>query len=192
MFTLSGSAEPCPIQAIKSIWTAVTYCLKIQNVLNAQEKAVWGSFIDLAGRSSLKLGLPRSLGQVYAAIYLSSSPLGLEDLMDSLHISKGNASMSVRQLAEWGAVRCLWVKGDRKDYYEATEKFSDVVRHFFQVILKPRVASTSSQLQGMSADLKKLNGASSPDGTFMRERIVRLENFHKKISKVFPLVEKLL
>ena len=160
--------------------------------MNAEEKIVWDSFVDLAARSALRLGLPRSLGQVYAAIYLSPSPLGLEDLMDSLEISKGNASMSVRQLAEWGAVRSVWVKGDRKDYYEATERFADVIRHFFTTILKPRVSSTSGQLESMNRSLKELNGKGSEDGRFMRERIARLENFHKKISKAVPLLEKLL
>lgn len=160
--------------------------------MNVEEKAVWNTFIDLAGRSALRLGLPRSLGQVYAAIYLSPSPLGLEDLMVSLEISKGNASMSVRQLAEWGAVRRIWVKGDRKDYYEATEKFADVIRHFFNAILKPRVNSTSGQLEQMNRTLKELNGKSSDDGRFMRDRIARLESFHKKISKAVPLLEKLL
>jgi HTH-type transcriptional regulator, glycine betaine synthesis regulator len=160
--------------------------------LNAEEKIVWDRFVDLAGRAALRLGLPRSLGQVYAAIYLSPAPLGLEDLMTSLEISKGNASMSVRQLAEWGAVRCLWVKGDRKDYYEATEKFADVIRHFFNAILKPRVSSTTGQLESMNRSLKELNGKSSAEGQFMRERIARLESFHKKISKAVPLLEKLL
>jgi DNA-binding transcriptional regulator GbsR (MarR family) len=160
--------------------------------LNAEEKAVWDSFVDLAGRSALRLGLPRSLGQVYAAIYLSPTPLGLEDMMSSLEISKGNASMSVRQLAEWGAVRRIWVKGDRKDYYEATERFADVIRHFFNAILKPRVSSTSGQLETMNRTLKELNGQGSEDGQFMRERIARLESFHKKISKAVPLLEKLL
>jgi HTH-type transcriptional regulator, glycine betaine synthesis regulator len=160
--------------------------------LNAQEKAVWDSFVEMAGRSALRLGLPRSLGQVYAAIYLSSQPLGLEDLMESLEISKGNASMSVRQLAEWGAVRRLWVKGDRKDYYEATERFADVLRHFFNVILKPRVASTSYQLETMAAELKGLNGRATEKGKFMQGRITRIENFHKKISRAVPLLEKFL
>lgn len=160
--------------------------------MNANEKLVWEQFIDLAGRSALKLGLPRSLGQVYAAVYLSSRPLGLDDLMDSLEISKGNASMSLRQLAEWGAVRCIWVKGDRRDYYEATEKFAEVIRHFLNMILKPRIISTTSQLKLMTQDLKESKSPRSAEGDFMCERIVRIENFHKKISKVVPLLEKIL
>jgi DNA-binding transcriptional regulator GbsR (MarR family) len=63
--------------------------------------------------------------------------------MNQLQISKGNASMSVRQLADWGAVERVWIKGDRRDYYEAREEFRDVLRHFLGAIIKPRVHSRS-------------------------------------------------
>ncbi|NJK91184.1 MAG: hypothetical protein HC904_04715 [Blastochloris sp.] len=164
----------------------------VQYVLNAEEQAIWNHFVDLGGRSALRLGLPRSLGQVYAAVYLSPEPLGLEDLMEQLDISKGNASMSLRQLAEWGAVRRLWIKGDRRDYYEASEHFSQVIRQFVSTILKPRIQSTSVQLEGMREDIQRLNGRGTKQGLFMQTRIARLESFHKKISRAVPLLEKIL
>lgn len=153
---------------------------------------MWKSFVDLAGRSALRLGLSRSLGQVYAAIFLSPKPLGLEDLMEALQISKGNTSMSVRQLAEWGVIRPVWVQGDRRDYYEATEGFTPVIRHFLSVVLKPRLTSTEAQLKTMEIQLEPQNGRLSAEGRFMKERITRLKSFHRKISKLVPLMEKFL
>ena len=137
----------------------------VQNVLNDKDREVREKFIDLGGRSAQRLGFARSLGQVYAALYLSPRPLGLQDLMDTLHISKGNASMSVRQLAEWGTVRRIWVKGDRKDFYE---------------------------LKDMRVYLEKSTEELSEEGVFMRQRIYRIESLQKKIGKVLPLLEKFL
>jgi len=187
-----GKPAPKSFPTINSGLASWHYFCFVQNILNAQDKEVWDSFVDLAGRSALRLGLARSLGQVYAAIYLSPRPLGLGDLMESLHISKGNASMSVRQLAEWGAIRGVWVKGDRKDYYEATPQFSEVLHHFLSVILKPRILSTENQLKGMHGQLQARNGKLSEEGRFMKERINRLENLHKKLNRFLPLAEKLL
>jgi DNA-binding transcriptional regulator GbsR (MarR family) len=164
----------------------------VQNILNDQDLQVWKAFVDLAGRSALRLGLSRSLGQVYAAIFLSPRPMGLEDLMEALHISKGNTSMSVRQLAEWGTIRAVWIKGDRRDYYEATEAFGPVARHFLSIVLKPRIASTEAQLRTMEVQIESQSGKISEEGRFMKERIARLKNFHRKISKLVPLVEKFL
>ncbi len=161
--------------------------------MNAEDQKIWGAFVDLGGRSAQRLGLARSLGQVYAALYLSPDPLGLEDLMRQLHISKGNASMSVRQLAEWGAVERSWVKGDRRDYWRARDDFRAVLKHFTSAVLKPRLASTSDQLKGMKESLASpRNRQKTDEGEFMRQRIAKLHSFESKMHKLLPLAEKLL
>ena len=76
-------------------------------------------FIETGGHITQSIGVGRVIGQVFAHIYFSPRPQTLDDLTRELHISKGAASMSVRQLEQWGAVRRVWVKGERKDYYEA-------------------------------------------------------------------------
>jgi hypothetical protein len=47
----------------------------VQFILNKEDLAIWENFVDLAGRSAQRLGMARSLGQVYAALYLSPRPL---------------------------------------------------------------------------------------------------------------------
>lgn len=148
--------------------------------------------MDLGGRSAQRLGMARSLGQVYAALYLSSRPLGLADLMEQLGISKGNASMSVRQLAEWGAVSRVWVRGDRRDYYEACEEFRSVLEHFLGAIIRPRVKSTEAQLRELEADSKARSKSGSEDAEFMHRRIRKMRGYQAKLSKLLPLLEKIL
>jgi DNA-binding transcriptional regulator GbsR (MarR family) len=157
--------------------------------LNAQDRQTWETFVDLAGRSAQRLGFGRSLGQVFAALYLSPEPLGLADLTRQLHISKGNASMSVRQLAEWGAVRQVWVRGDRKDYYEVNTDFAGVVRTFLSTLIRPRLESAGRQLRDMREGAGKGGGRLSERGEFMRQRIARLESLQKKAAKLLPLAE---
>ncbi|MEM1157453.1 MAG: hypothetical protein AAF649_01110 [Verrucomicrobiota bacterium] len=159
--------------------------------MNDKTQNVWDQFVDLGGRSAQRLGMPRSLGQVYAALYLSPKPLGLQDLMDQLHISKGNASMSVRQLADWGAVKRIWVKGDRKDYYQVVENQSQVIRAFLDNMLKPRLISSGGQLEEMEQQLDALPHK-DPNEMFYRKRITRLRQVHSRISKILPLLEGVL
>ncbi len=159
--------------------------------MNDKTQAVWDQFVDLGGRSAQRLGLPRSLGQVFAALYLSPEPLGLQDLMDQLHISKGNASMSVRQLADWGAVKRIWVKGDRRDYYRVEENLSQVVKSFLDNMLKPRLTSSGGQLEDMEQKLDTSNGDDSLE-SFYQQRIGKLKKIHQRISKVLPLLEGVL
>ena len=86
-------------------------------------------FIEDAGNASQSLGVGRVLGQIYAYLYFSASPRCLADLQNVLGISKGSASICVRQLEQWGAVRKIWVKGDRKDYYEANDWFGQILKN---------------------------------------------------------------
>jgi DNA-binding transcriptional regulator GbsR (MarR family) len=161
--------------------------------LNKTHHEIVEAFVDLAGRAAQRLGFARSLGQIYAVLYLSPRPLTLQDLMQSLGISKGGASMSVRQLAVWGAVRQVWVRGDRRDHYEANPDLGAVMRETFFGILKPRLRSSGSQLKDIRSAVEAGGHDFPPDDAkFVSERIARLEALHKKLSKVLPFAEALL
>jgi DNA-binding transcriptional regulator GbsR (MarR family) len=165
----------------------------VQNDLNKAHPQTVVAFVDLAGRSAQRLGFARSLGQIYAVLYLSPRPMTLQDLMDSLGISKGGASMSVRQLAAWGAVRQVWVRGDRRDHYEANADFGAVMRETLFGILKPRLKSSGNQLKDIRATVEAGGHDLPPDeAKFVAERLARLEALHKKLSKVLPFAEALL
>ena len=86
------------------------------------------SFVELAGSATQSFGAGRVIGQIFAHLYLCREVQSLDDLTEALGISKGSASMSVRQLEQWGAIRKVWKKGDRKDYYEATEDWGKFMR----------------------------------------------------------------
>ncbi|MCC6354466.1 MAG: hypothetical protein IT577_11305 [Verrucomicrobiae bacterium] len=159
--------------------------------MNASDTQVWERLVDLGGRSAQRLGFGRSLGQVYAAIYLSPKPLCLQELVDLLGISKGNASMSVRQLEAWGAVRQVWQRGDRRDYYEANVDFRALLRQALAGFIMPRLESAGRQIQDVEAELESA-GAGMEDGDFLKQRVKRLRDMQRKLAKVLPFVEKVL
>jgi DNA-binding transcriptional regulator GbsR (MarR family) len=43
----------------------------------------------------------------------------MDDIMERLGISRGNVSMNLSKLVEWGLVRRVHKRGDRKEYYES-------------------------------------------------------------------------
>src|SRR5258708_16588373 len=51
----------------------------------------------------------------------------MDDIMARLAISRGNVSMNLSKLGEWGLVRRVHRRGDRKEYYES---LSDVWEMF--------------------------------------------------------------
>src|SRR5207245_2860456 len=60
-------------------------------------------------------------------LYITGAVLSMDDIMEKLGISRGNVSMNLSKLVEWGLVRRVHKRGDRKDYYES---LSDVWEMF--------------------------------------------------------------
>jgi len=96
-------------------------------------------FIEGIGRLATTVGVSRVIGQLYAMLFLSDKPLCLDDMVERLKISKGNASLNIRGLERLGAVKKVWVKGDRKDFYEAELDFQKVIRSGLMGAVKSRM-----------------------------------------------------
>jgi DNA-binding transcriptional regulator GbsR (MarR family) len=86
-------------------------------------RAVNDSMLEGLGRLAEYFGYNKIMGQLYGALILSPEPLSLDDLGDSLQISKASVSMNMRTLEHMGVVREVWVRGDRRKYYEAETDF---------------------------------------------------------------------
>jgi DNA-binding transcriptional regulator GbsR (MarR family) len=74
-------------------------------------------FILEWGRMSSSWGINRTMAQIHALLFVTGEPLEVNEIMDRLQISRGNASMNLRELIDWGVVRRFRQPGDRKDTY---------------------------------------------------------------------------
>src|SRR5690348_8962856 len=69
--------------------------------------------IDLFVQVSRLLGQPRSIAEIYGVLFVSVKPLAMDDLIERLRISKGSASQGLKFLRNIGAVKPIYVAGDR-------------------------------------------------------------------------------
>jgi DNA-binding transcriptional regulator GbsR (MarR family) len=151
--------------------------------------------IEDAGNTTQSLGVGRVLGQIFAYLYFTPQPQGLTDLQGALGISKGSASMGVRQLEQWNAVRKVWVRGDRKDYYEANDWLGEIVRNVLRDTVGSKLLASSVLLDDdLEEKLHDALGDTAETEAFLSERISNLRKFQKKTEKVWqsPLVKMLL
>jgi DNA-binding transcriptional regulator GbsR (MarR family) len=82
-------------------------------------EAVEDQFVELWGAMSSLWGISPTMARIHGLLYMSSSALSMDDIMARLAISRGNVSMNLSKLVEWGLVRRVHKKGDRRDYYES-------------------------------------------------------------------------
>jgi DNA-binding transcriptional regulator GbsR (MarR family) len=150
-------------------------------------------FIEGLGNATQSFGLGRVVGQIYAYLYFSLDPRSLSDMQIALGISKGSASMGVRQLEQWSAVRKVWIKGDRKDYYEANDWFGLIVKSVIRDVSGKRMNDFARLVAAASASF-----ATTKDGSrehrFVRDRVTRLQHYAETAQNVWsnPLVQKFL
>ena len=86
-------------------------------------------FILEWGRMSSSWGINRTMAQIHALLFVTGVPLEVNEIMDRLQISRGNASMNLRELMDWGVVRRFRQPGDRKDtYLSETDPFLTIVK----------------------------------------------------------------
>ena len=87
------------------------------------------TFIDRMGHAAESDGLSPIAGRLFGSLLLSDEPRSLDDLADSLGVSKASVSTDARRLLERGIVERVSRPGDRRDYYElAPDFFAQVIR----------------------------------------------------------------
>lgn len=146
--------------------------------MNKNLEIAQNKFIENIGELAASFGLNKFIAQLYAVLYLSEKPLSLDDLVEKLGASKGNISLNIRELEKWGAVKNVWVKGSRKDYYEADTD----VRKVFSNKLKLSVAKRIDQVSNMLDEFKELVDSAEGELTEEEKRAVKV--YKEKIKKV--------
>jgi DNA-binding transcriptional regulator GbsR (MarR family) len=76
-------------------------------------------FLGLWRSMSSLWGISPTMAEIHGLLFITGAALSMDDIMARLRISRGNASMNLSKLAEWGLVRRVHRRGDRRDYYES-------------------------------------------------------------------------
>src|SRR5437868_13624449 len=74
-------------------------------------------FVDLWDTMSSLWGISPTMARIHGVLYITGAALSMDDIMERLAISRGNVSMNLSKLVEWGLVRRVHKRGDRREYY---------------------------------------------------------------------------
>ena len=91
-------------------------------------------FISTWGSLGTLWGINKAMAQIQALLFISTKPLSMEEVMAELKISRGNTSMNLRQLMDWGIVTKVLVSGERKEFFTTEKNVQELAR----VIAKER------------------------------------------------------
>ncbi len=152
-----------------------------------------GDMVDESKRAIIELfselakihGFSKSLGEVYAIIFLSNKPLCLNDIMEELNMSKGNVSINLNKLEDLGLIKKVWIKGDRKNYYVVAKGFSsfkDLAKKKYNLILK-----TCDRLK----ELYETENMNEEEKKLINEKIKEIEKMRDVSKKILNILEEI-
>lgn len=85
-------------------------------------------FINTWGSLGTLWGINKAMAQIQALLFISPTSLSMEDIMEELQISRGNTSMNLRQLMDWGIVSKALIPGERKEYFTTEKDVHELAR----------------------------------------------------------------
>lgn len=114
------------------------------------------------GRLAGFFGFSDVMGRLYGTLLLNPEPLSLDELAERLRISKGSVSMNMRALERWGIAHEVWMRGERKKYYEAEPDLWQVIRNVVNGRERREVQVALEVLHDSVEKLKSAEGELTP------------------------------
>ena len=153
-----------------------------------QLKVAQDLFIRRWGEMGQTWGINRTMGEIHAFLYVTGHPQCTDDVMERLNISRGNASMSLRALCDWGIIRRMHRRGERREYFESLtdvwEMFSIIIAERKRREMDP-VLETIKQCRHMLDDEALGKGAKSEAVQVTRQRLENMQEFMDLTNKLF-------
>ena len=105
------------------------------------------TFVLHFGEMGSRWGINRTVGQIYALLYLSNEPLNAEDIVERLGVSRSNVSMGLKELQAWNLVRHKHKPGHRRDYFSTPDDIWQIVRTLVEERKKREIDPTMTLLR---------------------------------------------
>jgi DNA-binding transcriptional regulator GbsR (MarR family) len=150
----------------------------------ARIEAAAEHFVNLWGQMGSNWGIPRSMAEVHALLFIEGRPMNTDEIMRRLDVSRGNASMTLRELCNWGIVSRVHIRGDRKDYFQAEQD----VWKLFRTILRERKKREIDPLLGALRACRAAAGDYTAEHRLETDA-AELESFNDRLDSMIEFME---
>ncbi|WP_262733198.1 GbsR/MarR family transcriptional regulator [Gaetbulibacter sp. NE] len=146
----------------------------------AKEKFIstWGSLGSL-------WGINKAMAQIQALLFISTRPLSMEDIMEELKISRGNTSMNLRQLMDWGIVTKEIIPGERKEYFTTEKDVQELAR----IVAKER---SRREIKPVVKILKDVSSIKDDGTEKTKELIKQTKALHELTDTMDTMINKVV
>jgi DNA-binding transcriptional regulator GbsR (MarR family) len=143
-----------------------------------EQQEAFGQFIEFWGSMGVLWGINRSMARIHAFILLSNDPVDLDTVAQQLNISRGNASMCLKELRNWGVIHRVHISGDRRDFYVPE---ADPWKMFFRIAVERKKREFDPTLHALRHLLSEANTEKNPK---VHQRLTEMENILSSAERI--------
>ncbi|UOM36153.1 GbsR/MarR family transcriptional regulator [Acuticoccus sp. I52.16.1] len=115
-------------------------------------------FVLHFGEMGSRWGINRTVGQIYALLFVNERPLNAEEIAESLGFSRSNVSMGLKELQAWKLVRLKHFPGDRREYFTTPADLWEIVRTLVEERKRREIDPTLTKLRELQMSRERLDG----------------------------------
>ena len=141
-------------------------------------------FVQTWGALGSQWGINKTMAQIHALLMVSADALSMEDIMEELQISRGNASMNLRALMDWGIVYKEYKAGERREFFSAEKDLDELAVKIAQERSKREIKPALKVLREVSSTVKE----TSAEARHFTEQTTKLYDFVLKADNMLEKV----
>ena len=145
-------------------------------------------FVAHFGEMGSRWGINRTVGQIYALLFISPNALNADEIAETLEFSRSNVSMGLKELQAWRLVRLRHQPGDRREYFEAPADVWEIFRVLAEERRRREVEPTLSMLRTALLETPKTDAERHAQARMreMHDLIDRLMTWFDDVQKLAP------
>lgn len=138
-------------------------------------------FIAQWGVMGSQWGINRTMAQIHALLMTAVEPMSTDEVMEALDISRGNAHTNLKELVNWGLLRIVTKKGERREFFEAEK---DVWEMFRRITRERKRRELDPALVVLTRCKEETAGLTSDEAKAFHNQMAELEEFVAFASKM--------
>jgi DNA-binding transcriptional regulator GbsR (MarR family) len=151
---------------------------------------IQNDFIDTSGEWAERYGLTRVAGLLKGLLLLSRRPMSLDDMAERLEVSKASVSTNIRLLERWKAVRRVFNRGDRKNYYELRGDLWEIETEIVSIVLTEELGRFAELMDRWKGDLAEADEGDPEEREFLTKRLEEIDEYLDAVRHVMELLSR--
>ncbi|HEY5799463.1 MAG TPA: GbsR/MarR family transcriptional regulator [Burkholderiaceae bacterium] len=144
------------------------------------------NFVLHFGEMGSRWGINRTVGQIYALLYVAPKPLNADEIAEALAFSRSNVSMGLKELESWRLVRLQHLPNDRREYFSTPDDVWTIFRTLAEERKKREIDPTLSMLRDAI-----VQSPASDDEAHAQQRLREMHDLIELVTTWFGDIQRL-